>query len=140
MIGNSIAGRFHRVALGVAALAALVPFVAACSSSSPSSSSGGGAADAAAAGSPKVGGNLTFLIQEFPAGWVSSVSNISSYEGELWGEITDKLVYVSNTGQISPWIATSWQTEDNATKFILHLKPGVTFSYGEPLHAAAVVD
>jgi peptide/nickel transport system substrate-binding protein len=139
MIGNSIAGRFHRVALGVAALAALVPFVAACSSSSPSSSTGGAAAEAAA-GSPKDGGNLTFLIQEFPAGWVSSESNISSYEGNLWGEITDKLVYVSDTGQVSPWIATSWQTEDNATKYILHLKPGVTFSDGTPLNAAAVVD
>src|ERR1700678_3653060 len=139
MIGNSIAGRLHRVALGVAALAALVPFVAACSSSSPSSSGGGSAADAAA-GSPKDGGNLTFLIQEFPAGWVSSVSEISSYEGNLWGEITDKLVSVSSTGQVSPWIASSWQSEDNATKFILHLKPGVTFSDGEPLNAAAVVD
>jgi len=134
MIGNSIAGRLHRVALGAAALAALVPFVAACSSSSPSSS------NAADTSSPKDGGNLTFLIQEFPAGWVSSVSNISSYEGNLWGEITDKLVYVSNTGQVSPWIATSWQTEDNATKYILHLKSGVTFSDGEPLNAAAVVD
>jgi hypothetical protein len=28
-------------------------------------------------------------------------------------EITDKLVYVSNTGQVSPWITTNWQTEDN---------------------------
>jgi peptide/nickel transport system substrate-binding protein len=137
MIGNS--RRFHRVVLGVAALAALVPFVAACSSSSPSSSGGGSAADAAA-GSPKDGGNLTFLIQEFPAGWVSSESNISSYEGNLWGEITDKLVYVSNTGAVSPWIATSWQSENNATKYILHLKSGVTFSDGEPLNAAAVVD
>ena len=136
MIGNSVARRFHRVVLGVAALAALVPVVAACSSGSPS---GGTAADAAA-GSPKDGGNLTFLIQEFPAGWVSSVSNISSYEGNLWGEITDKLVYVSGTGQVSPWIATSWQTEDNAEKYILHLKPGVTFSDGTPLNAAAVVD
>jgi peptide/nickel transport system substrate-binding protein len=127
---------FHRAVLGVAALAALVLLVAACGSSGPSGSSG----NAAAAGSPKDGGNLTFLIQQFPAGWVSSVSNISSYEGNLWGEITDKLVYVSSTGQVSPWIATSWQTEDNARKFVLHLKPGVTFSDGEPLNAAAVVD
>jgi peptide/nickel transport system substrate-binding protein len=137
MIGNSVARRFHRVVLGVAALAVLVPTVAACSSGSPS---GGGTAADAAAGSPKDGGNLTFLIQEFPAGWVSSESNISSYEGNLWGEITDKLVYVSDTGAVSPWIATSWQTEDNATKYILHLKPGVTFSDGTPLNAAAVVD
>jgi peptide/nickel transport system substrate-binding protein len=137
MIGNFIARRLHRLALGVAAVAVLVPFVAACSSGSPS---GGGTAADAAAGSPKAGGNLTFLIQEFPAGWVSSESNISSYEGNLWGEITDKLVYVSSTGQVSPWVATSWQTEDNAEKYILHLKPGVTFSDGEPLNAAAVVD
>lgn len=71
---------------------------------------------------------------------MSSESNISSYEGNRWGEITDKLVYVSSTGAVSPWIATSWQTEDNAQKYILHLKPGVTFSDGEPLNAAAVVD
>jgi peptide/nickel transport system substrate-binding protein len=126
--------RFRRAVTGAAALAALVPLVAACGGS------GGASSNAADVSSPKDGGNLTFLIQEFPAGWVSSESNISSYEGNLWGEITDKLVYVSSTGQVSPWIATSWQTEDNAQKFILHLKPGVTFSDGEPLDAAAVVD
>jgi peptide/nickel transport system substrate-binding protein len=126
-----------RGAVLAAALAALALVIAACSSSGGSGAPGGGAA---AAGQPKDGGNLTFLIQEFPAGWVSSESNISSYEGNLWGEITDKLVYVSSTGQVSPWIATSWQTEDNAEKYVLHLKPGVTFSDGEPLNAAAVVD
>jgi peptide/nickel transport system substrate-binding protein len=126
-----------RGAVLAAALAVLALVIAACGSSGASGASGGGAA---AAGQPKDGGNLTFLIQEFPAGWVSSESNISSYEGNLWGEITDKLVYVSSTGAVSPWIATSWQTEDNAQKYILHLKQGVTFSDGEPLNAAAVVD
>jgi peptide/nickel transport system substrate-binding protein len=126
--------RFHRAVLGAAALAGSVLLLAACGGA------GGSTASTTAAGKPKDGGNLTFLIQEFPTGWVSSESNISSYEGNLWGEITDKLVYVSGTGQVSPWIATSWQTEDNATKYILHLKPGVTFSDGEPLNAAAVVD
>jgi peptide/nickel transport system substrate-binding protein len=125
--------RFHRAVLSVTAAAALAPLIAACTS-------GGSSGNVAATSKPKDGGNLTFLIQEFPTGWVSSGSNISSYEGNLWGEITDKLVYVSDTGQVSPWIATSWQTEDNAQKFILHLKPGVTFSDGEPLNAAAVVD
>jgi peptide/nickel transport system substrate-binding protein len=126
--------RFHRAVLGVAAFAALALTIAACGGS------GGSTSHTADTSSPKDGGNLTFLIQEFPAGWVSSESNISSYEGNLWGEITDKLVYVSDTGAVSPWIATSWQTEDNAQKFLLHLKPGVTFSDGEPLNAAAVVD
>jgi peptide/nickel transport system substrate-binding protein len=126
-----------RGAVLATALAALALVLAACGSSGGSGGSGG---SAAAAGQPKDGGNLTFLIQEFPAGWVSSESNISSYEGNLWGEITDKLVYVSSTGAVSPWIATSWQSEDNAEKYVLHLKPGVTFSDGEPLNAAAVVD
>src|SRR5580658_2934877 len=131
--------RYRRAVLAAAAVSALVLGIAACTSGGSGASSTA-SANVAAAGQPKDGGNLTFLIQEFPAGWVSSVSNISSYEGNLWGEITDKLVYVSNTGQVSPWIATSWQTQDNATKYILHLKPGVTFSDGEPLNAAAVVD
>jgi peptide/nickel transport system substrate-binding protein len=129
--------RFRRATLGAAALSALVLLLAACSGSGGATGSSSNAADVS---TPKDGGNLTFLIQEFPAGWVSSVSSISSYEGNLWGEITDKLVYVSSTGQVSPWIASSWQSEDNAQKFILHLKPGVTFSDGEPLNAAAVVD
>jgi peptide/nickel transport system substrate-binding protein len=137
MVGNS--RRLYRAALGAAALAALVLPIAACGSGGSTGPSGP-SGNAAAAGTPKDGGNLTFLIQQFPAGWVSSESNISSYEGNLWGEITDKLVYVSATGQVSPWIATSWQAEDNAQKFILHLKSGVTFSDGEPLNAAAVVD
>jgi peptide/nickel transport system substrate-binding protein len=126
---------------GVAMVAAVV-LLAACGGSSSSSSSGGSSssgAGAAAAGTPKEGGNLTFLIQEFPAGFVPSESAISSYEGNLWGEITDKLVYVSATGQVSPWVLASWQTEDGAKKFILHIKPGITFSDGEPMNAAAVV-
>src|ERR1700678_407201 len=127
--------RLYRALAGAAAIAALALTVAACGAGSGAASS-----NAADTSTPKDGGTLTFLIQEFPTGWVSSESNISSYEGNLWGEITDKLVYVSSTGQVSPWIATSWQTEDNATKYILHLKPGVTFSDGEPLNAAAVVD
>jgi peptide/nickel transport system substrate-binding protein len=121
------------------AITTIALLAAACSSAGPAGSAGS-SGGTAATGSPKDGGNLTFLIQEFPTGWVSSESSISSYEGNLWGEITDKLVYVSNTGAVSPWIATSWQTEDNAQKYILHLKSGVTFSDGEPLNAAAVVD
>jgi peptide/nickel transport system substrate-binding protein len=92
------------------------------------------------ASTPKQGGNLTFLIQEFPTGWESSLSSISSYEGNLWGEITDKLVYVSNTGEVSPWLLTSWQQENAARTFILNVRHGVTFSDGEKLNAAAVVD
>jgi len=128
-----------RVLFSAVALIAVVVLVSACGGSSSGSGSGSGAGSASA-GKPKEGGNLTFLIQEFPIGWVSSESSISSYEGNLWGEITDKLVYVSPTGKVSPWVLSSWQTEDSAKKFILHIKPGITFSDGEPMNAQAVID
>jgi peptide/nickel transport system substrate-binding protein len=91
------------------------------------------------AGTPADGGNITFLIQGYDTGWVSSKTSISSYEGNLWGQITDKLVYVDEKGQLSPWIAESWEELNGAKDFVLHLKEGVTFSDGTPLDAAAVV-
>ena len=135
--------RFHRGLLAAVALIAVSMLVAACGGSAASSSSASGGASSSSSGSagtPKEGGNVTFLIQEFPIGWVSSESNISSYEGNLWGEITDKLVYVDPKGTVSPWVLSSWQTENGAKKFILHIKPGITFSDGEKMDAQAVID
>ena len=138
--------RFRRALLAAIALAAVGMLVSACgkTSNSPaasgSSSASGSTSASSSAGTPTKGGNLTFLIQEFPSGWVSSVSSFSSYEGNLWRDIADNLVYVSSTGKVSPWLLSSWQSEDSNQKFILHIKPGITFSDGEPLNAAAVVD
>ncbi len=116
-------------ALGAATVTALA--LTACA--------GQAGAPAASPAKPTEGGDLTFLIQGYDAGWVSSKTSISSYEGNLWGEITDKLVYADPKGKLSPWIATSWDQSSDAKTFTLHLKPGVTFSDGEKLDAAAVV-
>ncbi|KNH17839.1 peptide ABC transporter substrate-binding protein [Arthrobacter sp. ZBG10] len=90
-------------------------------------------------GTPVDGGNITFLIQGYDTGWVSSKTSISSYEGNLWGQLTDKLVYVDANGALSPWVAESWEELNGAKDFVIHLKDGVTFSDGTPLDAAAVV-
>lgn len=126
--------RLRRTAAAVVVAAATALAVAACAGSSSPASLGD------AAGKPADGGDLTFLIQGYDSGFVSSQSSISSYEGNLWGEITDKLVYVDSNGKLSPWIATSWDQSADATQYTLHLKQGVTFSDGEKLDAAAVVD
>jgi peptide/nickel transport system substrate-binding protein len=125
-----------RVLFSAVALVTVVVLVSACGGSASTGSSAG----SAGSGKPRAGGNLTFLIQEFPIGWVASESSISSYEGNLWGEITDKLVYVSPAGKVSPWVLSSWKSENRARKFILHIKPGITFSDGEPMNAHAVID
>ncbi|PJI93678.1 ABC transporter substrate-binding protein [Luteimicrobium subarcticum] len=100
---------------------------------------GAGATSPSDGGSPRAGGDLTVLISNFDAGWVPSKSSISSYEGNVWGEITDKLVYVDPKGAVSPWIAESWDQSKDARTYTLHLKQGVTFSDGTPLDAQAVV-
>ncbi|MDQ1194528.1 ABC transporter substrate-binding protein [Agrobacterium sp. SORGH_AS 787] len=92
-----------------------------------------------AADRPHDGGDITFLIDSLGDTWIPNNSAISSFQGHIWGHVTDKLVYVDAEGKVSPWIAEKWEQNDTATEFTLHLKSGVTFSDGEPLDANAVV-
>jgi len=101
------------------------------------------AAAAAMVGNPAhaaaAGGDITFLIDSLGNTWIPNNSAISSFQGHIWGHVTDKLVYVDADGKVSPWIAESWEQNDTATAFTLRLKKGVTFSDGTPLDASAVV-
>ncbi|HBF28843.1 ABC transporter substrate-binding protein [Rhizobium sp.] len=85
------------------------------------------------------GGDITFLIDSLGGTWIPNNSAISSFQGHIWGHVTDKLVYVDADGKVSPWIAERWEQNDRATEFTLHLKSGVTFSDGTALDAAAVI-
>ena len=85
------------------------------------------------------GGDITFLIDSLGDTWIPNNSAISSFQGHIWGHVTDKLVYVDADGKVSPWLAERWEQNDTATEFTLHLKNGVTFSDGAPLDASAVV-
>jgi peptide/nickel transport system substrate-binding protein len=82
---------------------------------------------------------LTFLISNLDDGWMVSKSAISSYEANIWQQLTDKLVHTDAHGRITPWIAESWDANADSTEFVLHLREGVTFSDGTPLDADAVV-
>ena len=98
-----------------------------------------GLAPALSAESARNGGDITFLIDSLGDTWIPNNSAISSFQGHIWGHVTDKLLYVDADGKVSPWIAERWEQNDTATEFTLHLKGGVTFSDGTPLDAAAVV-
>jgi peptide/nickel transport system substrate-binding protein len=91
------------------------------------------------AGATPNGGDITFLIDSLGGTWIPNNSSISSFQGHIWGHVSDKLVYVDADGKVSPWIAESWEQSSDATQFTLHLKKGVTFSDGTALDASAVV-
>ncbi|CAN7618692.1 ABC transporter substrate-binding protein [Rhizobium sp. LjRoot254] len=98
-----------------------------------------GFSPALSADNPQEGGDITFLIDSLGDTWVPNNSAISSFQGHIWGHVTDKLLYVDAEGKVSPWLVEKWEQNDKATEFTLHLKSGVTFSDGTPLDAAAVV-
>ena len=98
-----------------------------------------GVSPASSADIPRNGGDITFLIDSLGNTWIPNNSAISSFQGHIWGHVTDKLVYVDADGKVSPWLAERWEQNADATEFTLHLKSGVTFSDGTPLDASAVV-
>ena len=98
-----------------------------------------GFSPALATESPREGGDITFLIDSLGDTWIPNNSAISSFQGHIWGHVTDKLVYVDAEGKVSPWLVERWEQNEKATEFTLHLKNGVSFSDGEPLDAKAVV-
>lgn len=125
-------GRPRRaIQAAVGALAALT-LLAGCAAGGPAAGSGG-------TGEPREGGDIVFLIDSLGDTWIPNNSSISSFQGHIWNHVADKLVYVDEEGEVSPWIAESWDQNDDATRFTLHLKDGVTFSDGSPVDAAAVV-
>jgi peptide/nickel transport system substrate-binding protein len=56
-----------------------------------------------------------------------------------WGAIFDGLTRIDGEGRLQPWLALSWEVIDPTT-WRFRLRPNVTFSNGEKLTAAAVVN
>ena len=125
-------GRPRRAIQAAAGALAALTLLAGCAAGGPAAGSGG-------TGQPREGGDIVFLIDSLGDTWIPNNSSISSFQGHIWNHVADKLVYVDEQGEVSPWIAESWERNDDATRFTLHLKEGVTFSDGSPVDAAAVV-
>lgn len=114
---------FHRTILGVGlALTALA----------------GLPAFASAADAPVKGGTLVYLEQQAHTNLYPPAGGFYPNGGVL-NQITDKLTYQNpETLEIEPWIAESWTVNDDATEYTFKIRPGITFSDGTPLDAAAV--
>jgi peptide/nickel transport system substrate-binding protein len=101
--------------------------------------SGGTSAEPATdAGPPQPGGTLAFAVSSdqgcLDPQQVTSNDSIYSLR-QVVDSLTDQN---PDTGEIVPWLASGWQINADATTYTFDLRPGVTFSDGTPLDAAAV--
>ncbi|MGW2656942.1 ABC transporter substrate-binding protein [Streptomyces sp. NPDC001478] len=95
-------------------------------------------APAAGSGTPVAGGTLTYVVG-------TDVLCVDPQQAGNGDELTAARGLVDSltdqdpkTGKILPWLATSWEVSPDATRYTFRLRPGVTFSDGTPLDAAAV--
>ncbi|ACZ23324.1 ABC-type dipeptide transport system, periplasmic component [Sanguibacter keddieii DSM 10542] len=123
----------HRAAFAAATVSALL--LAGCASSGNAAP---GTDGAAATGEPQSGGTLRFGLGYDPtcldpqqAGGNDSL-NVGR---QLVDSLTDQ---DPETGEIVPWIATSWEVSPDATTFTFTLRDDATFADGTPVDAAAV--
>lgn len=119
-----------RSLVAAAALTATA-LLAACSGSE-----GGGGSDGG--GKPVAGGTLTFAASSNPA--CLDPHQLSEGVSLTVGrQVVDSLTDQNpDTGEIVPWIAKSWQINEDSTKFTFDLRDDVTFSDGTPLTAEVV--
>jgi peptide/nickel transport system substrate-binding protein len=135
----------RRVAVTAASAALLAIVAAACTSSGSSTSTGatspaaGGSTPTAAAGTPVSGGTLQWALANDPLSispWGGGSGNDQLY---VTRQIFDTLTEQDpSTGQVLPFLASSWSTNANATQFKFTLRSGVTFSDGTALTAQVV--
>lgn len=83
--------------------------------------------------------------QELVIGISSDVSNwyLDKFaDGDsrfVWSQVYETLVRLDSDLNITPGLAESWETSDNGTTWIFHLRQGVTFHDGTPFNASSVV-
>lgn len=96
------------------------------------------ASSALLAAEPVKGGTLIYLEQQAHTNLYPPAGGFYP-NGGILNQITDKLTYQNpKTLEIEPWIAQSWEVNAQATEYTFKLRPGVTFSDGTPVDAAAV--
>ncbi len=98
------------------------------------SASGGDPGAAFAGATPVKGGTISYGHEQEPpcliGGWVQ--------QAYIERQFADSLVSQVKEGEIVPWLATKWKVSDDQKTWTFTLKPGVKFTDGTPLNAAAV--
>ncbi|MER5197239.1 ABC transporter substrate-binding protein [Streptomyces sp. NPDC002755] len=99
---------------------------------------GTGTSNAGASASPKAGGSLKIAIDSDPVCLDPQQSTLIA-SAVINRQIVDSLIAQDpGTGKFVSWLADTWKASTDAKSFTFHLRPGITFSDGTPVDAAAV--
>ena len=91
-----------------------------------------------AGGPPQPGGTLRYGLSQAPtcSDPAQAGTNQTIYvTRQMVDSLTDQN---PDTGEITPWLAESWEVSADATSFTFELRDGVTFSDGTPVTASSV--
>jgi peptide/nickel transport system substrate-binding protein len=83
-------------------------------------------------------GDLTVAIRNID--YDTFDPNVSSFTqaAYVFRNIFDRLIYIDENSNLVPWLATSWEANEDATVWTLSLREGVTFHDGTPFNAEAL--
>ncbi|MGS2645678.1 ABC transporter substrate-binding protein [Streptosporangium sp. G12] len=123
--------------------------LAGCSGERPVAPSDGAAGAAGAAGtsggaggatgaSPVRGGRLVYGLGADAAGFNPVTDQFAAVSYSMAGTIIETLVGVTATGEWRPVLAESLTPSRNADEWTIKVRPGITFSTGEPLDGKTV--
>lgn len=122
--------RARRVVFSVAAVAATAALLAACAGSA--SGSGSGSGEPVAGGTLKVGSPTPNATPEpvtmYDPGSINVVQQVAEY-----------LFWAENDGELTPMLAESYESSEDASFWTIALQDRVEFNDGTPLTAADVV-
>jgi ABC-type transport system substrate-binding protein len=90
--------------------------------------------DPATEGTPEPGGSLRLALDREVVSFDPTVQNSNQAAFSVY----DSLMKLTPEGTAEPYLAESMESPDNGLTWLLHLRPGVTFSDGTPLDANAV--
>ncbi|WP_159796224.1 ABC transporter substrate-binding protein [Puerhibacterium puerhi] len=136
MTTTSHSHRRRHTAAGGALAATAALLLSACSGGGAAGGSAAGAGGAA--GEPVAGGNLTFAIT------VDSHCIDPQQVGNNDAIAVARQTVASLTAQdpetaeIVPWLAESWEVNDDASSYTFHLREDATFADGTPIDAESV--
>lgn len=106
-----------------------------CRTGSATTPSGSGTTDR----TTRYGGTVVVGVPDDSTGWMPATDRWSPGAITMARSFLDPLVVIGADGGIHPWLAESFTPEDGARSWTIAIRPGISFTNGEPVDSHAVV-